>query len=123
MKNIICMFIVLSVLLLSSCTKVDEEDRKNVGTLTLPIASFYFKGNEGPAPVTVTFHNSSEYSDQWEWKFSQNGPTSSEFEPTYTYYNNTGEDKSFLVTLTAIDTYTGETNTRSRTVLVHPSNK
>jgi PKD repeat protein len=121
MKNIIGLFTVVSILLLSSCTKVDEEDRKNVGTLTLPIASFYFNGNEGPAPVTVNFHNSSEYSDQWEWRF-HNGSTSSEFEPSFTYHNNTGEDMTFQVTLTATDTYTGETNTRSRVVLVHPSN-
>ncbi len=121
MKNMICLLTILSVLLLSSCTKVDEEDRKNVGTLTLPVAAFYFDGNEGPAPVTVNFHNSSEYSDQWEWKF-HNGSTSSEFEPTFTYYNDSGEDKTFLVILTATDTYTGETNTRSQAVLVHPSN-
>jgi PKD repeat protein len=92
-----------------------------VGTLTLPIASFYFTGNEGNAPVTVTFHNTSQYSDKWEWKF-ENGATSSEFEPTRTYYNNTGKDKTFLVVLTAIDTPTGESNTRSKTILVHPSN-
>ena len=120
MKNIICLFTFLGILLLSSCTKVDEEDQKNVGTLTLPIAAFYFDGNEGPAPVTVNFHNSSEYSDQWEWKF-HNGSISNEFEPSFIYYNDTQEDKTFLVILTATDTYTGETNTRSQVVLVHPS--
>ncbi len=121
MKQLLIYSTLLSVVLLSGCTKADEEDQKNVGTLTLPIASFYFTGNEGPAPVTVTFHNTSQYSDQWEWTF-HNGATSSEFEPTFTYYNNTGEEKTYLVTLKATDTYTGESNTRSKSVLIMPSN-
>lgn len=121
MNKILSLFAICSILLVSSCTKVDEEDQKNVGTLTLPIASFSFSGNEGPAPVTVAFNNSSEYSDQWQWTF-HNGSTSNEFEPSFTYHNNTGEDKTFLVTLTATDTYTGETSTRSKSILILPSN-
>ena len=121
MKKILSLFAICSIIIISSCTKVDEEDQKNVGTLTLPIASFYFSGNEGPAPVSVAFHNTSQYSDQWQWTF-HNGSTSNEFEPSFTYYNNTGADKSFLVTLTATDTYTGETNTRSKSILIHSSN-
>ncbi len=75
-----------------ACTKADEADQKNVGTLTLPVASFYFTGNDGPAPVMVTFHNTSQYSDKFEWTF-HNGSTSSEHSPTFTYHNNTGEDR------------------------------
>lgn len=120
MKNITILLIFTIAILLTGCAKVDEEDRKNVGTLTLPVASFYFTGNEGPAPVTVTFHNTSQYSDKWLWTF-HNGSTSSEFEPVFTYSNNSGEEKTFLVTLKATDTYTGETNTRSKSVLVLPS--
>ena len=103
-----------------SCTKVDENDRKNVGTLTLPVASFYFTGNEGPAPVTVQFHNTSQYSDEFLWTF-HNGATSKEHSPTFAYYNNTGEDKTFLVTLRATDTGTGESSTRSKSVLIKSS--
>ena len=121
MKKILSLFAICSIIIISSCTKVDEEDQKNVGTLTLPIASFYFSGNEGPAPVSVAFHNTSQYSDQWQWTF-HNGSTSNEFEPSFTYYNNTGEDKTFLVKLTATDTYTGEINTRSKSILIHSSN-
>ena len=122
MKNYIILMMIISISLLLGCTKADEQDQKNVGTLTLPIASFYYTGNEGPAPVTVTFHNSSEYSDQWEWTFRPFGSISNEFEPTFTYHNNTGEDQTFLVILTVTDSGTGETNTRSKSVLIHPSN-
>ena len=121
MNKILSLFAICSILLVSSCTKVDEEDQKNVGSLTLPAASFYYTGNEGPAPATVTFHNTSEYSDQYLWTF-HNGSTSNEFEPSFTYHNNTGEDQTFLITLTATDTYTGETNTRSKSILILPSN-
>jgi PKD repeat protein len=92
-----------------------------VGTLTFPIASFTFSGNEGPAPVTVTFHNSSQYSDQYEWTF-HNGSKSNAFEPTFSYSNNTSEDQSFLVILKVTDTGSGETNTRSKSVLIRPTN-
>jgi PKD repeat protein len=121
MKNILPVILLPACLfLLMSCAKVDEQERENVGTLTLPIASFYVSGNEGPAPATVQFHNTSEYSDQWVWTF-HNGATSGQFEPSFTYYNNTGEDKTFLVTLKAIDSNTGEFNIRSKSILIHPS--
>ncbi len=120
MRNTLLFFILSIALTMASCTKEDENDRQNVGTLTFPVASFYFSGNEGPAPVTVQFHNTSQYSDQWLWTF-HNGATSTEFEPTFTYSNNTGDDKTFLVTLKVTDSGSGETNTRSKAVLVHPS--
>lgn len=121
MRNSLLFLFLSLMIILSSCTKEDENDQKNVGTLTFPVASFYFNGNEGPAPVTVQFHNTSEYCDQWLWTF-HNGATSTEFEPTFTYNNNTGEDKTFLVVLKVTDSGSGETNTRSKSVLVHPSN-
>jgi PKD repeat protein len=121
MKNYIIPMLLISIILLSGCTKADEEDQKNVGTLTFPIASFSFTGNDGPAPVTVAFHNSSEYSDQWEWTF-HNGAKSNEFEPSFTYYNNTDTDITYLVILKVTDSGSGETNTRSKVVVVHPSN-
>lgn len=118
-RNII---FIITIFFIGACAKVDDEAQKNVGDLTLPIASFYFTGNDGPAPVTVTFHNTSEYCDQYLWTFRHNGSTSTQFEPTFTYYNDTDEDKTFLVTLKVTDSGTGETNTRSKSVLVHPSN-
>ena len=120
MKNYIILMMIIGISLILGCTKADEQDQKNVGTLTLPIASFYYTGNDGPAPVTVTFHNGSEYSDKWEWTF-HNGAKSSEFEPTFTYHNTSGEDQTFLVVLKVTDTGTGETNTRSKSILIHPS--
>jgi len=118
-RNLI-LLLVLSLGIILGCTKADEADQKNVGTLTLPIASFYFTGNEGPAPVEVVFHNSSEYSDQYEWTF-HNGAKSNAFEPTFTYHNNTGSDKTYMVTLKVTDSGSGETNTRSKSILIHSS--
>ncbi len=121
MKKTLTYLLIFGILFISSCTKVDEADQKNVGTLTYPVASFSFSGNEGPSPAVVTFQNSSEYSDQWLWTF-HNGSTSSAFEPSFTYYNNTTEDKTFLVTLEVTDSGSGLTNTRSKSVIVHPAN-
>jgi len=116
MKKNVLLISILSIIILIACTKADESDQKNVGTLTLPVASFYFTGNESLAPVTVTFHNTSQYSDQFLWTF-HNGSTSSDFSPSFNY-PNIGEDKTYLVTLKATDSNTGETNTRSKSVLI-----
>ena len=113
-KNLIIGVLVLFVLL--GCAKVDEQDRQNVGTLTMPVASFYFTGNEVPGPVTVTFHNTSQYSDQYLWTF-HNGATSTEHSPSFNY-PNIGEDESYLVTLKVTDSGSGETDTRSKSVLI-----
>ncbi len=108
--------------LMFSCAKEDEGDVTNVGSLTHPIASFSFSGNETPAPVTVTFTNSSQYSDAYEWEFGDGSAPSTAFSPTHKYYNTSGESKSFLVKLTATDTQSGLSNTRSRTIVILPSN-
>ena len=115
MKNNIILLSII-IILLAACTKVDESDQKNVGTLTLPVASFYYSGNDVPAPVTITFHNTSQYSDQFQWTF-HNGSTSSETNPTFTY-PDIGEDKTYLVILKATDSNTGESNTRSKSILI-----
>ena len=113
-RNIITGIFILFIVM--SCAKVDEQDQKNVGTLTLPIASFYFTGNEGPAPVTVTFHNTSQYCDQYLWTF-HNGATSAEHSPSFNY-PKLDVDKSYQVTLKVTDSGTGESNTRSKSVLI-----
>lgn len=116
-RNILLFF---SMVMLFGCAKTDEDAQKNTMELTLPVASFYATGNEGPAPVEVYFHNTSQYSDTWEWTF-HNGAKSNEFEPTFNYFNNTDEDKTYLVILKATDSGTGKSNTRSKTIVVHPS--
>jgi len=120
MKRYFGLLFILTILMMTACTKADEGYHDNVASLTFPIASFYVSGNEGPAPVEVTFHNSSEYSDKWEWSF-HNGATSNEFEPTRIYHNNTGNDVTYLVILKVTDTGSGETNTRSKSIVIHPS--
>lgn len=119
MKNSIFYISILVLIIFSACTKADESDQKNVGTLTLPIASFSYSANVGPSVVEVTFINSSEYSDQFLWTF-HNGSTSTAFSPSFTYAR-TSEDETYLVTLKATDSNTGENNTRSRSVLIEAS--
>lgn len=121
MNRIVFPSILLVIFILAACTKADEADQKNVGTLTLPVASFYYSGNDSPAPVTVNFINTSQYSDQYEWTF-HNGYTTSETNPSFTYYNNTGKEKTFLVTLKVTDTNSGKSDTRSKSILIKPSN-
>ena len=116
MKNRIIIPGIFILFILVSCAKVDEADQKNVGTLTMPVASFYFSGMDGPAPVKVTFHNTSQYCDQYLWTF-HNGATNSEHSPTFSY-PKLDEDKSYLVTLKVTDSGTGETDTRSKSVLI-----
>jgi PKD repeat protein len=119
MRKKILILGVLAFFVSMGCAKVDEQDQKNVGTLTLPIASFYYTGHENPAPVTVTFHNTSQYSDQFLWTF-HNGATSTEHSPTFNY-PNVGEDKSYMVTLKVTDSGSGETDTRSKSILIKSS--
>ena len=115
MKKQIFLFL-LPLFIFCSCTKEDEGDRMNVGTLTYPAASFTYSGNDKPAPVTVQFQNTSTYSDEFLWTF-HNGATSTEHSPSFTY-PNAGEDKSYLVTLKATDSQSGESNTRSKSILI-----
>lgn len=121
MKKIFPFVAILAIFILASCAKVDEEARKNVESLTYPVASFTFSGNEGPAPVTVSFHNSSEHCDKYEWTF-HNGSKSNAFEPTFNYVNGGTQDVTYQVTLTVTDSGSGLTNTRSKSILIHPSN-
>lgn len=119
-KRTIMLALLIFSFVITACDKTDEAAQKNTMELTLPIASFYVTGNEGPAPVEVYFHNTSQYSDVWEWTF-HNGARSNEFEPTFTYFNDTDEDKTFMVTLKATDSGTGKSNTRSKTIVIHPA--
>lgn len=116
------LYIFVLAFILVSCAKEDESNKTNVGSLTNPIASFSFSGNDGPAPVTVTFTNTSQYSDAYEWDFGDGSPTSNTHSPTHKYYNTSGEPKSFLVKLTATDTQSGLSNTRSKSIKIDPSN-
>jgi PKD repeat protein len=117
-RSIFC--IIIFGLIIASCAKEDEGDKANVGTLTYPVASFSFSGNEGPAPVNVTFKNTSQYSDAFEWDFGDGSAKSTEFSPTHTYNNSTGNEKTYTVKLTATDTPTGLSNTRSRVITIKP---
>jgi PKD repeat protein len=122
-KYLIILLIGLVCLVPYGCEKADEADRANVGTLTYPIASFSISGNDGPAPVVVTLTNTSQYSNSYKWTFGDGYSSYKHTPEPHTYYNNTMEPKNYLIVLTAKDTVSGLTNTRSRSILVLPSNK
>jgi PKD repeat protein len=105
----------------SSCN-TDDDDDHNVGTLTDPISSFSWTGNDKPAPVTEQFVNNSQNADQYEWNFGDNSMPSTVKNPSHTYHNNTNKPKSFYVTLKVTDSNTNKSNTRSRTIVIQPSN-
>lgn len=83
----------LSLLGLVSCGEDDEPVN-----LASVVANFTYEiSNEGFAPATVTFTNTSIAADSYTWSFGVEGETSSEKNPTFTY-----EDfGTYTVTLTA----------------------
>lgn len=99
-----------------SCQKNKDKPDYYVNT---PIAGFDWTGNEGPAPVTISFSNSSENADKFEWQFGD-GYTSTEFSPQHVYHNSGLEPKNYLVVLKATDTYSGLYNRRSRVIVIQP---
>jgi len=106
------------IFLFSACTKKEDKPDYYVNT---PIAGFDWTGNEGPAPVSVQFVNTSEYSDQFEWEFGD-GQISAEHSPLHTFNNFGAEPKNFLVVLKATDSGTGLFQRRSRVIVIQPNN-
>ncbi len=104
--------------LVISCSKKENPPDYYVNT---PIAGFSWSGNDGPAPVTVQFTNSSENADKFEWNFDD-GQSSSEREPQHTFNNSSSEPKNFNVVLKVTDTYSGLFNRRSRVIVIQPHN-
>ena len=102
----------------SSCTKKDDPPDYYVNT---PIAGFSWTGNEGPAPVTVQFNNTSENADKFEWDFGD-GQASTERDPSHTFNNSSNEPKNFNVILKATDTYSGLFQRKSRVIVIQPHN-
>jgi PKD repeat protein len=100
--------------LLCFCTGKEDPPDYYVNT---PIAGFDWTGNEGPAPVTVQFINTSENSDQFEWDFGD-GQISFEHSPQHTYNNFSAEPKNYLVVLKATDSGSGLFQRRSRVIVI-----
>jgi PKD repeat protein len=110
--------IVLFFIALSSCSKDEDQPDYYINT---PLAGFTYTGNDGPAPVTIQFTNTSENADAFEWTFGD-GYTSNDREPSHTYYNTTNEVKTYLVVLKAIDSSSGLFQRQSKSIAVQPGN-
>jgi len=108
----------LIFILINSCT--EKKDPPDYYTDT-PIAGFSWSGNDGPAPVTVQFINTSLNADQFEWNFDD-GQVSSERDPQHTFYNSSKEPKNFNVVLKATDSPSGLFQRKSRVIVIQPQN-
>ena len=104
------------ILIIISCTKNEDKPDYYVNT---PIAGFSWSGNEGPAPVTVQFLNTSENADQFEWNFDDGG-TSTARDPQHTFHNSSNKPKNFNVVLKATDSSSGLFQRRSRVIVIQP---
>lgn len=109
--------IVISGFALVGCVDEDDPPDHYVDT---PIAGFTYTGNDGPAPVQIQFYNTSLNADKFEWDFGDGG-TSNERDPLHTFYNTSGEVKTYLVVLKAIDSTSGLFQRKSKTLAIQPS--
>lgn len=117
----VTMFLTVAVIsllsvIMYSCTEGEDVPDYYVNT---PIAGFSWTGNEGPAPVTVQFVNTSQNADQFEWNFDD-GQTSLQRDPVHTFNNNTSEPKNFNVVLKATDSYSGLFQRKSQVIVIQP---
>jgi PKD repeat protein len=109
--------IAIFLIILTGFTQCNKKPDKPDYYVNTPIAGFGWQGNDGPAPVTVKFHNSSENADSFHWDFGD-GVSSDSFEPEHTYHNNSDKDKNYTVVLTATDSGSGLFQKASRVIQI-----
>ncbi len=116
--------LVLAILLMLSCTTKEKNIEYNPA-YEKPMVSFSYTGNEGSAPVNVSFINYSTTfnpdSANYLWAFGINGPQSTDKNPTHTFYNNTNSAESKQITLTVFDLMTDLSQTKSIVIMIQPA--
>lgn len=114
LKTIGYSFILVSVIVFSSCEDLVLPEAGSIPDATPPSANFSASQGEGPNDEwkTYSFSNQSSSATSYSWNFGD-GNTSTEFEPTNTY---PGEG-TYTVTLIAKDNL-GVENTSSETIEV-----
>lgn len=108
----------LILMLLNSCTEKEDKPDYYINT---PIAGFSWTGNDGPAPVTVQFINTSQNADQFEWNFDD-GQVSSARDPIHTFNNGSNEPVNRLIVLKATDSSSGLFQRISKVIVIQPQN-
>lgn len=91
---------------------------QNVSINIRPTASYTYSPINGCTPLLVTFTNTSINATSYTWNFG-NGQTSSQSDPTETFTNTTGSNKTYTVTLKAT-TGSGCSDSVKHTILVYP---
>ena len=109
-------FLILAIAFMVSCSKKSDQQDYYVNK---PVAGFTYTGNDGPAPVSIQFHNTSENTDQYEWDFGD-GYTSTDKDPSHTYHNSTNDVRTFLVVLKATDSSSGLFQRISKSIAIQP---
>lgn len=69
-----------------------------------PSASFTTDVNDGCAPLTVNFTNTSDVSATYQWDLG-NGQIVTSFSGQHTYFNTGGTDTTYQITLTALNAF------------------
>lgn len=115
-------FLISIVLLVVMTTSTScNKDKTGDGYVDTPIAGFTWTGNEFPAPVEIQFVNTSLNANYYEWDFGDGGE-SNDKDPKHTYFNTSGDIKTFQVTLKAIDLNTGLFQRKSKVLQILPGN-
>ena len=83
------------------------------------VAAFAHNGMPSCAPLDVDFTNNSTGASTWSWDLGD-GTTSTAFQPTHTYVNNTLLLQAHVVTL-IVTSPAGCTDTTTRPVVVYPA--
>jgi PKD repeat protein len=86
---------------------------------TITVASFTHNGIPGCAPLAVDFTNLSTGASAYAWSFGD-GATSTAFQPSHTYVNNTLLQQVDTVTL-VVTSPGGCSDTTTQTVVVYPT--
>ena len=118
LPRIIMILLLISsfVMMIGSCKKSAE---KTDYYTDLPIAGFTWTGNDGAAPVTVSFVNTSENADSYEWNFGD-GYSSIQRDPQHVYHNTGTDSVLYLVVLKATESTSGFFDRKSKTIVIKP---
>lgn len=96
----------------------NDTDYVTINFDVVPIASFLPDHPDGCSPFLIQFQNTSQFGTSYQWNFSDNS-TSTNTNPSHTFYNSTNNDVQYSVQLIATSQY-GCTDTTSSHLIVHP---
>jgi len=82
----------------STLNECPGQVQQNFTVLTAPTAEFTVDGQVGCSPLEITFNNQTVGGLFYSWDFDDDN-TSSDFEPTHTFFNTTADPAAYQVSL------------------------